>query len=132
MESNRTGNIVGERTIDLLQHTSSSIQVHLEQVDGWLKLARLPGEPDFWRVDAVAGPIGALADVYGRLTLLAHVTGTYDVVNSELQGIMEGLDHLLSRLLSGDVSEDESRALADLAEQTRGVYKTVVLEQLPG
>lgn len=122
---------MADRTLDLLQHTSSSVAVHLEQVEGWLRLARVPGEPDFWRVDVVAGPIGSLADACGRLTLLSRVTGTQDEVVEDLQTVMDGLVSLLTRLLSGYVGRDEVDTLEQLAGRVRGVYQRAVLEQLP-
>jgi hypothetical protein len=122
---------VAERTLDLLQHTSSSVAVHLEQVDGWLKLARVPGEPDFWRVDVVAGPIGALADAWGRLTLLARVTHSQEEVAGDLQEVMEGLVSLLSRLLNGDAGEDEIAAIETMTARMRSVYQRAVLDHLP-
>lgn len=122
---------VTERTLDLLQHTSSSVAVHLEQVDGWLKLARVPGEPDFWRVDAVAGPMGALADSWGRLTLLSRVTDSEAEVASDLQEVMDGLVSLLSRLLNGDAGEDEIGAVEHMTARMRTVYKQAVLDHLP-
>jgi hypothetical protein len=122
---------VAERTLDLLQHTSSSVAVHLEQVDGWLKLARVPGELDFWRVDVVAGPIGALADAWGRLTLLARVTHSQEEVAGDLQEVMEGLVSLLSRLLNGDAGEDEIAAIETMTARMRSVYQRAVLDHLP-
>lgn len=122
---------VTDRTIDLLQHTSSSVGVHLEQVEGWLQFAHVPGEPDFWRVDAVAGPVGALADAWGRLTLLSRVTGSYSQVQGDLETVMDGLVRLLERLLSGDVADDEVVTLRELASTARGVYTRAVLDHLP-
>lgn len=122
---------VTERTLDLLQHTSSSVAVHLAQVEGWLKLARVPGEPDFWHVDVVAGPVGSLADAWGRLTLLSRVTGSQDEVARDLQEVMDGLVSLLSRLLAGDAGADEIETLEQLATRMRGVYQLAVLDHLP-
>lgn len=122
---------VTDRTLELLQHTSSSVSVHLEQVEGWLKLADVPGEPDFWRVEAVTGPVGSLADAWGRLTLLAAVTGTQSEVSGDLDTIMQGLVGLLKRLLSGDIAEDEIETLRQLLAKTRGVYQRAVLDHLP-
>jgi hypothetical protein len=106
--------------------------VHLEQVEGWLTLSRVPGEPDYWRVDAVIGPIGALADAWGRLTLLSHVTNCKAEVHEDLLDVMNSLAGLLSRLLSGDVAEDEVQTLQELAARVRALYQRVVLDRLPG
>ncbi len=122
---------VTNRTLDLLQHTSSSVAVHLEQVEGWLKMASVPGEPDFWRVDVVAGPIGGLADSWGRLTLLARVTDSQSEVAPALEEVMDTLVSLLSRLLSGDAGEDEVGTLEQLAARMRTVYQQAVLDHLP-
>jgi hypothetical protein len=122
---------VTDRTLELLQHTSSSVAVHLEQVEGWLKLADVPGEPDFWRVDAVTGPIGALADAWGRLTLLARVTDSQAEVSRDLEAIMQGLVGLLQRLLSGDIAADEVETLRQLLTRARSVYAEAVLKHLP-
>lgn len=128
---NEESRTVTDRTLDLLQHTSSSVAVHLEQVEGWLTLSQVPNEPDFWRVDAVAGPVGSLADAWGRLTLLSRVTGSESEVASDLQDVMDGLVALLSRLLSGDVSQDEIDALRALAARSRTVYERAVLKNFP-
>jgi hypothetical protein len=122
---------VSDRTIELLRHTTSSVAVHLEQVEGWLKLAGVRGEPDFWRVDVVIGPIGALADAWGRLTLLARVTDAYSEVIGDLESVMDGLVSLLSRLLSGDIADDEIETVKRLTETVRSVYATAVLDHLP-
>jgi hypothetical protein len=121
---------VADRTLDLLQHTSSSVAVHLEQVEGWLQLARVPGEPDFWRVDAVTGPVGALADAWGRLTLLSRVTGSHAQVEADLTTVMDGLVGLLARLLSGEIADDEIDTLRSLTATAREVYSRAVLDHL--
>lgn len=131
MDQQNDPNTVADRTLDLMQHTSSSVSVHLEQVEGWLRLARIPGEPDFWRVDVVTGPIGALADACGRLTLLSRVTGTADEVASDLEAVMSGLVELLSRLLAGDVGDDEIDRIERLTATVRSVYQHAVIARLP-
>lgn len=128
IEPEGTRRTVTDRTLELLRSTSSSVQVHLEQVEGWLKLARLPGEPDFWKVDVVTGPIGALADTCGRLTLLSRVTGMHGQVEGELNSVMDGLAGLLTRLLSGDVGDDEVDQIERLSQIVQTVYRATILD----
>jgi hypothetical protein len=79
----------------------------------------------------VAGPIGALADAWGRLTLLARVTHSQEEVAGDLQEVMEGLVSLLSRLLNGDAGEDEIAAIETMTARMRSVYQRAVLDHLP-
>jgi|SRR5579884_3034918 len=130
-EETEKARIVTERALDLYRHTSSSIAAHLEQVDAWLRVAALPGEPDFWRVDAVAGPIGALADAWGRLTLWARSNGTEPQVAGDLEEIMDGLAELHARLLSGDAGSDEPDRIRRLRQRAQHVYQVSVLDRQP-
>lgn len=90
--------IAEERARELLGSSSSSVASDLEQAEGWIHTGQIKGEPDRWRVDAVAGAIGVLANAYGRLTLWCRLGAGGQEVEQRLEQGMETLVALRRRL----------------------------------
>ncbi|HZU13208.1 MAG TPA: hypothetical protein VFB58_10255 [Chloroflexota bacterium] len=99
--------IAEERARELLELSSSSVESELELAEAWIRTGQIPGEGERWRVDAVAGAIGALANAYGRLRLWSILTSRHDSVGDRLERDLQTLAALRQEIETKGPQEDE-------------------------
>src|SRR5579872_2862206 len=91
--------IIRDRATELLEHSTSGVEAELERARGWLESSHFRVVPNYWEVNAVAGALGSLANVWGRLNFWARGTGAYERIATELEESMNELVRLRAHLL---------------------------------
>src|SRR5579884_2761168 len=97
--------VTAARAREILELSSDSVTSELDHARSHLREAGFGGAAGYYRIEGVAGALGALANAWGRITLWARAIDAHDAHAARLTSLMDALVDVHTHLSAGTCGE---------------------------